>query len=1177
MTGGSVSNQTITVQFDHTKSTAGTPHLGIENLYNFTASPNVVITSGPTANTPSGQNMWSYTFVINLTDNTPGFVQFSGRLASGAHLFGGSSLMIGGTPSLGSLKIHAPAANAGNPDLSIVKTGPTNANPGQVINYSISYQNKLSGSTATGVQITDFLPDQVTFVSCSAGCSTLGNTVTWDLGDLARGASGIVTYQVVVTNLVTTGFTFQNNASIGGSQNDANPADNLSSVTTIVTSNCIPPSIAAGPSDSAACAGDSVTLLVAANGSATLQYQWRKNGVGISGANSDTLTLNSLSGNDSGSYDVVISNLCGTVTSSPATLTVGGAVITSNPADDTACPGDLAAFLVEASGESLTYQWRKDGADIGGATNSLFEIASVSATNAGGYDVVVSGTCGGTTSSVATLTVNLPTMITADPSGVTVCTGASVTLSASASGTSLTYQWQKDGNDISGATASTYSIASAGGADAGSYNVTVTGACGSPAVSAAASVIVKPAPVATDDSYATDEDVPLNVSAAGVLGNDANPGGDPLTAVLASGPTHGNLTLNADGSFAYTPNSLFSGTDSFTYNAQTTCGSSGPATVTITVNHVNHAPVANDDSYNMSQDTQLTVPASGVLANDSDVDGDTLTAALVDGPSHGVLTLNADGSFTYTPLAGFSGTDTFTYEASDGSLMSAAATVTINVAHVNHSPVAVDDSLTIAENSGSHAVDVLANDSDSDGDTLTITLVGDAANGSTAITGGGTGLTYTPNSDFSGSDSFTYTISDGNGGTATGTVTVTILHVAVAPVAQDDSYQVQENDTLDVTAPGVLANDTNTEATALTAILVSSPTNGTLTLNANGSFTYVPDDNFSGPDGFTYKANNGSNDSNIATVHITVSAVHGAGDVDLFVKSAAAKMNRAAGSRDSITLRGKINPRGAKDNLSGATMAVEINGVSLAPAQTLDARGRATSVVGSIKTSYQLRNTTGAYSIKVSGTDLSAALGLANHTEAGVTVVNVRLTINGAALDIPVTVAKIECPYRTTKDKASAVRFNYRKNRTLTGVFNSNKTLAAQAGRVAVRMSGVVESDGSGAIVPTGPVSIQIGNAQIAVPVTELAAAGTDYQLLPQIAPSSGTTTLTKFSFRNSTHTFALSIASGDIPLPAPAANGPMKYELPVLITVQTANGPMFFESIIELKRTTATSTHWKR
>src|SRR6266403_5664832 len=99
MTGGPASNQTITVQFDHTK-TAATLRQGIQNLYSFTSSPNVVITSGPTPNTPSGQDVWSYTFIVKLTDNAPGFVQFSGRLAAGAHLFGGSSLSVGGTPSL---------------------------------------------------------------------------------------------------------------------------------------------------------------------------------------------------------------------------------------------------------------------------------------------------------------------------------------------------------------------------------------------------------------------------------------------------------------------------------------------------------------------------------------------------------------------------------------------------------------------------------------------------------------------------------------------------------------------------------------------------------------------------------------------------------------------------------------------------------------------------------------------------------------------------------------------------------------------------------------------------------------------------------------------------------------------------------------------------------------------
>ncbi len=520
MTGGPVSGKTITVQFDHTKAHGSTLLQGIENLYSFTPSANVIITAGPTLIAPSGQDVWSYTFTVNLTNNASGFVEFRTRLAAGAHYFVGASLNLGGSPSLGNLSFQKPAAAAGAPDLAIIKSGPTNANPGQIISYSISYQNKLAGQTALGVQLSDILPDAVTFVSCTGGCAPLGNTITWDLGDLARGASGVVTYQVAVTNAVTTGFTFQNSAAIVSSQDDANLSNNFSSVITTVTSNCVPPSIVAEPSDSAACPGDTATFSVAANGSATLQYQWRKDGVDISGANTDTLTLNSIGATDSGSYDVVISNLCGTVTSSPAMLSASGVVITSNPAGDARCVGDSAAFLVEASGQSLAYQWRQDGVDIVGATNNLYEIASVSAPDAGGYDVAVIGTCGSTTSSVAMLAVNLPAMITSDPASVAVCEGQVLDLSVGASGSGLlAYQWLKDGVDIVDATNSTYEISAAAVADAGGYSVVVLGACSSVVTSAVATVTVNTTTIISQDpasvTVCAGAPVTLSVSASG--------------------------------------------------------------------------------------------------------------------------------------------------------------------------------------------------------------------------------------------------------------------------------------------------------------------------------------------------------------------------------------------------------------------------------------------------------------------------------------------------------------------------------------------------------------------------------------------------------------------------------------------------------------------------------------
>ena len=138
--------------------------------------------------------------------------------------------------------------------------------------------------------------------------------------------------------------------------------------------------------------------------------------------------------------------------------------------------------------------------------------------------------------------------------------------------------------------------------------------------------------------------------------------------LLPNGTLHlTGLVARADGSFLYTPDANFNGTDSFTYHANDGSADSNIATVTLTVAPVNDAPVAVDDAYSTNEDTALSVPAVGLLANDSDVDGDPILANLVSGPAHGTLTLFSDGSFVYTPAANFNGTDTFTYRANDGS------------------------------------------------------------------------------------------------------------------------------------------------------------------------------------------------------------------------------------------------------------------------------------------------------------------------------------------------------------------------------------------------------------------------------------------------------------------------------------------------------------------------------
>jgi len=212
---------------------------------------------------------------------------------------------------------------------------------------------------------------------------------------------------------------------------------------------------------------------------------------------------------------------------------------------------------------------------------------------------------------------------------------------------------------------------------------------------------------------------------------------------------------------------------------------SQPAIITLTVIMINNAPQANDDTYITDEDTPLTVVAPGVLANDSDVDGDVLVVAtLIDSPVYGSLTLNSDGSFSYTPDADFNGDDSFSYVASDGFAGSNIATVTITVSPVNDAPVALDDNYMTDEDTSLTILvpSILTNDSDVDGDGLTAVLVSGPLSGSLTLNVDGT-FGYTPNSNFNGDDSFSYVANDGSVDSNPATVTVTVNAVNDAPVA----------------------------------------------------------------------------------------------------------------------------------------------------------------------------------------------------------------------------------------------------------------------------------------------------------------------------------------------------------------------------------------------------------
>jgi VCBS repeat-containing protein len=405
-------------------------------------------------------------------------------------------------------------------------------------------------------------------------------------------------------------------------------------------------------------------------------------------------------------------------------------------------------------------------------------------------------------------------------------------------------------------------------------------------------------PVANNDNYTTGEDSILIVgSALGVLSNDIDLDGNVLTVATprpVSGPFNGTLTLNVDGSFTYTPNVNFFGIDSFTYRAQDSRGAqSNLATVTINVTAVNDAPVAGNDNKTTAEDTPLTFPASDLTANDSpgpaNESTQMLTVTAVSSPSTqgGTVSLSA-GNITYSPAANFFGADSFTYTVCDNGVPSlcAAATVNVTVTAVNDLPVAGNDAATVAEDSGPNAINVLANDfpgpANESTQTLTITTVTQGTNGSVAITGGGTGLTYTPNANFFGNDSFTYTACD-NGSPllcATATVNVTVTAVNDAPVAGNDNKTTAEDTPLTFPASDLTANDSpgpaNESTQMLTVTAVSSPSTqgGTVSLSA-GNITYSPAANFFGADSFTYTVCDNGVPSlcAAATVNVTVTSV----------------------------------------------------------------------------------------------------------------------------------------------------------------------------------------------------------------------------------------------------------------------------------------------------------------
>jgi hypothetical protein len=359
------------------------------------------------------------------------------------------------------------------------------------------------------------------------------------------------------------------------------------------------------------------------------------------------------------------------------------------------------------------------------------------------------------------------------------------------------------------------------------------------------------APVAQEQSVAADEDTSKAIT---LVATDAD--GDPLTFNIVTQPGHGTLS-GTPPSVIYTPSSHYSGSDSFTFKANDGKTDSNPASVSISVTHVNHPPVAQSQSVSTDEDASRTIV---LVAKDSD--GDPLTYQIVNEPGHGTLG-EAPPDVTYRPAAGYRGSDSFTFKANDGKSDSNIAMVSVTVTPINHAPVAQDQSI-IADEDTLKAMILGA--TDTDGDRLTFQIMAQPAHGTLA--GVPPNVTYMPAADYNGPDSFTFKANDGRADSNPATVSISVVAVNDPPVARDQSVTTDEN-----TPKVITLAATDVDGDSLTYSVVAQPIHGLLS-GTPPSLTYTPTANYDGLDSFVFKANDGRLDSNVGTVSITIPHVN---------------------------------------------------------------------------------------------------------------------------------------------------------------------------------------------------------------------------------------------------------------------------------------------------------------
>ena len=476
-------------------------------------------------------------------------------------------------------------------------------------------------------------------------------------------------------------------------------------------------------------------------------------------------------------------------------------------------------------------------------------------------------------------------------------------------------------------------------------------------------------PVAVNDTYSSNVNTTLNQAAPGVLGNDTGPQGAALTAQLVNSPSHGTLTLDTNGAFAYTPAANYVGADSFTYLASDGTSSSNIATVTITITSTGNVLFSDDFTRAPGAPDSLS-PWVAVMG----------TWTVANGVLQGSAPVSSYGHIYYAP------SPLWDDYAVEGRFQYSSSAFGGGIGcRVNPANGAQYSTWIYPDNSaGGHNVLKLVKQwgwttwSGTPMAQVSLPSVGTGWHTLKLICNGnrlqvfydGTGMIDVTDNNY---DARAPYLSGGIGvgmWTYNNVYTMSVDNIVVSsltgnspPVAVNDTYSTNVNTTLNQAAPGVLGNDTDPQGAALTAQLVSSPSHGTLTLNSNGAFAYTPAANYVGTDSFTYLANNGTNNSNVATVTITVLPAVALSSLSVSPTS----VRGGATSRGTVRLGGPAPSGGVVVSLSDNSSAAGVPVSVTIP-------GGSTSATFTITTSQVTRSTSVTISAVYGGVTKSTVL-----------------------------------------------------------------------------------------------------------------------------------------------------------------------------------------------------------